>query len=87
MTPANRLRTCLAACFLPLLLSSCTSVPLADLIEPTTNIISSLATGNSTGALMQGLDVVLMLAGLKGLGKAGKFAKKKLVNPPETIPA
>ncbi len=70
-----------------LFLAGCTSVPLADLIEPTTNIISSLATGNSTGALMQGLDVVLMLAGLKGLDKAGKFAKRKLVNPPEEIAA
>ena len=74
---ANRLRTCLAACFLPFL-AGCTSVPLADLVEPTTNIISSLAAGNNTGALGQGLDVLLMLLGLKGVKAGARVAKKQL---------
>ncbi len=70
---------------LAFLLIGCTSVPLAELVEPTTNMLASAATGNYSGAAMQGLDVVMMLLGLKGLDKAGKFAKKKLVNPEEVV--
>lgn len=70
---------------LALLLSGCMSVPLSDLVEPATNIVASLSTGNYTGALMQGLDVVMMLLGLKGVQVGARLAKKKLVNPQEVV--
>jgi len=64
-------------------LAACAGLPLTEgeQIEAATNIVASLATGNNSGAVMQALDVVFVLLGLKGAQMGGRLAKKKLVNP------
>lgn len=66
-------------------LAACAGLPLTEVeqIEAATNIVASIAAGNNTGAILQGLDVVLVLLGMKGLG----LAKKHLVNPKGTTVA
>lgn len=47
-------------------------------IEAATNIFSNVAVGNYTGAILQGLDVLLVLLGIKGALSGAKYANGKL---------
>lgn len=69
-----------------LLLSGCAGM--LDSIDPevqegASNIIGKILSGDTSGAIGTGIDLLLLLLGFKGLQKGGKLVKESIINKPQ----